>query len=200
MSRDARSRAWVKSQSWTFHGGGGGRPRASSILGGGVETRRTLCFRSPQGAQGDDKALAGALWRVMLMCEGNDPSALETLVCYVRRQVRRRRLNGDQRTRGVKNAFARIRPKPRSVVRCVHHRTEAVVCEPALKPPVGCCVMSIGHFQKSRRVTLCALHYGLHSATERSGTVSIASWTKWRVSALRKDKACTRSHCTRSSS
>ncbi|EEC10730.1 conserved hypothetical protein [Ixodes scapularis] len=41
------------------------------------------------GAQGDDKALAGALWRVMLMCEGNDPSALETLVCYVRRQMHR---------------------------------------------------------------------------------------------------------------
>ncbi|CAN7998222.1 unnamed protein product, partial [Ixodes hexagonus] len=36
---------------------------------------------------GDDKALAGSLWRVMLMCEGNDPLALETLVCYVRRQV-----------------------------------------------------------------------------------------------------------------
>ncbi|KAM7302533.1 ubiquinol-cytochrome-c reductase complex assembly factor 1 isoform X1 [Ixodes scapularis] len=42
-----------------------------------------------EGAQGDDKALAGALWRVMLMCEGNDPSALETLVCYVRRQMHR---------------------------------------------------------------------------------------------------------------
>lgn len=42
-----------------------------------------------EGAQGDDKTLAGALWRVMLMCEGNDPLALETLVCYVRRQMHR---------------------------------------------------------------------------------------------------------------
>ncbi|KAK8760613.1 hypothetical protein V5799_028120 [Amblyomma americanum] len=40
-----------------------------------------------EGLQGDDKALAGALWRVLLMCEGEDPVALETLVHYVRKQV-----------------------------------------------------------------------------------------------------------------
>ncbi|XP_077558496.1 ubiquinol-cytochrome c reductase complex assembly factor 1 isoform X2 [Haemaphysalis longicornis] len=37
--------------------------------------------------QGDDKALAGALWRVLLLCEGRDPRVLETLVHYVRKQI-----------------------------------------------------------------------------------------------------------------
>lgn len=40
-----------------------------------------------EGLQGDDKALASALWRVILMCEGGDPVALEALVHYVRKQV-----------------------------------------------------------------------------------------------------------------
>lgn len=40
-----------------------------------------------EGLQGDDKALANALWRVLLMCGGRDPVALETLVHYVRKQV-----------------------------------------------------------------------------------------------------------------
>ncbi|XP_065288747.1 ubiquinol-cytochrome-c reductase complex assembly factor 1 [Dermacentor albipictus] len=40
-----------------------------------------------EGLQGDDKALASALWRVFLMCEGREPVALETLVHYVRKQI-----------------------------------------------------------------------------------------------------------------
>ncbi|XP_077558495.1 ubiquinol-cytochrome c reductase complex assembly factor 1 isoform X1 [Haemaphysalis longicornis] len=40
-----------------------------------------------EALQGDDKALAGALWRVLLLCEGRDPRVLETLVHYVRKQI-----------------------------------------------------------------------------------------------------------------
>lgn len=40
-----------------------------------------------EALQGDDKALAGALWRVLLLCGDRDPRVLETLVHYVRKQV-----------------------------------------------------------------------------------------------------------------
>lgn len=40
-----------------------------------------------EGLQGSDKDLAGALWRVILGCQGSHPGELEALVHYVRNQV-----------------------------------------------------------------------------------------------------------------
>ncbi|XP_064482369.1 ubiquinol-cytochrome-c reductase complex assembly factor 1-like [Ornithodoros turicata] len=40
-----------------------------------------------EGLQGDDKALASALWRVLLACDGEDLASLETLIHYVRNHV-----------------------------------------------------------------------------------------------------------------
>lgn len=41
-----------------------------------------------EGIQSDDKTLAGALWRRFFRLECNNPEHIETLLIYVRKQVR----------------------------------------------------------------------------------------------------------------
>jgi len=41
-----------------------------------------------EGIQSDDKTLAGALWRRFFQSECNNPEHVETLLIYVRKQVR----------------------------------------------------------------------------------------------------------------
>jgi len=41
-----------------------------------------------EGIQSDDKTLAGALWRRFFQLECNNPEHVETLLIYVRKQVR----------------------------------------------------------------------------------------------------------------
>lgn len=41
-----------------------------------------------EGILSEDKVLAGALWRIFFCSECNDPEQLETLLTYVRKQVK----------------------------------------------------------------------------------------------------------------